>query len=175
MAEGQPAHLGDARGEWYYCFKHKKVETNAECHEMDRMGPYPTREDAENWRERVAARNEAWGDEDWRNWRRRVFSAAAKRVGLKDVRPYDLRHSFVSLLIAEGRSIIDVARQAGHSATMTLDTYGHVFDELDGAEKVNPEQAIRAARNAPCDLGATSTPARVAVESNVIPLFGGIS
>jgi len=27
------------------------------------MGPYPTREDAENWRERVAARNEAW-DED---------------------------------------------------------------------------------------------------------------
>ena len=61
---GESTHLGDAQGEWYYCFKHKKVETNADCHEMDRMGPYPTREDAENWRERVAARNEAWGDED---------------------------------------------------------------------------------------------------------------
>jgi hypothetical protein len=31
---------------------------------MDRMGPYPTREDAENWRQRVAERNAAWGDDD---------------------------------------------------------------------------------------------------------------
>jgi hypothetical protein len=56
-------HLGDARGEWYYCFKHKKIETRDECHRMDRMGPYPTAEDAENWRERVVARNEAWEEE----------------------------------------------------------------------------------------------------------------
>lgn len=116
-----------------------------------------------------------WSDDDWRNWRRRQFTTAAKHAGLKAVRPYDLRHSFVSLLIAEGRSIIDVARQAGHSATMTLDTYGHVFDELDGAEKLNPEQAIRAARSTPCDLGATPKPSPVAEESNVIPLFAGIS
>ena len=59
----ESTHLGDAQGEWYYCFKHKTVETRDECHQMDRMGPYPTREDAENWRERVAARNKAW-DED---------------------------------------------------------------------------------------------------------------
>ena len=51
--------LGDARGEWYYCFKHQKVERGRDCRQMDRMGPYPTREDAENWRARVAARNEA--------------------------------------------------------------------------------------------------------------------
>ncbi len=56
--------LGDARGEWYYCFKHEKVETGDECRRMDRMGPYPTREDAEHWRDRVAARNQAWGDDD---------------------------------------------------------------------------------------------------------------
>jgi hypothetical protein len=60
----EPTPLGDAHGEWYYCFKHKKVETRDECTEMDRMGPYPTREDAANWRERVAARNEAWDAED---------------------------------------------------------------------------------------------------------------
>jgi integrase len=54
--------------------------------------------------------------------RRRVFEAAAERAGRGRVRPYDLRHSFVSLLIAEGRSIVEVARQAGHSATMALDT-----------------------------------------------------
>ena len=60
----QSRDLGDARGEWYYCFVHKKVEALDECDQMDRMGPYPTREDAENWRARVAARNEAWDDED---------------------------------------------------------------------------------------------------------------
>ena len=59
----ESTHLGDAQGEWYYCFKHKKVETCDECHKMDRMGPYSTVADVENWRERVAARNKAWEDE----------------------------------------------------------------------------------------------------------------
>ncbi len=116
-----------------------------------------------------------WDEDDWANWRSRVFRAAVKEAGLIDVRPYDLRHSFVSLLIAEGRSIVDVARQAGHSATMALDTYGHVFDELDGAKPVNAEEAIWEARKPRCYLGATSDCASVAVESNVIPLFAGVS
>jgi hypothetical protein len=51
-------------------------------------------------------------------------------------RPYNLRHSFVSLLIHEGRSVVEVAQQAGHSPTMTLDVYAHVFDEFDIAERV---------------------------------------
>ena len=87
-----------------------------------------------------------WRDTDWRNWRTRVFQPAAKRAGLGQIRPYDLRHSFVPLLIAERRTIIEVARQAGHSPTMTLDTYGHVFDELEDAEPVSAEELIRAAR-----------------------------
>ena len=53
----------------------------------------------------------------------------------------------VSLLIAEGRSIVEIARQAGHSPTMTLNTYGHVFDELDGGIKRPAEDVIRDARN----------------------------
>ncbi len=88
-----------------------------------------------------------WDDNDWRNWRRRVFQPAAKAIGLEGIRPYDLRHSFVSLLIAEGRSIVEIARQAGHSPTMTLDTYGHVFDELDGSARRPAEDVIRDARN----------------------------
>lgn len=56
--------LGDAEGEWYYCFKHKKVETRDECHQMDRMGPYRTKEDAEHWREHVAERNKEWDDDE---------------------------------------------------------------------------------------------------------------
>ena len=43
--------------------------------------------------------------------------------------------TFVSLLIAEGASVVEVARQAGHSPTMTLDTYAHVFEELSGTER----------------------------------------
>jgi hypothetical protein len=58
------AGLGDAQGEWYYCFKHQKVETRDECNLMDRMGPYPTRDAAEHWRDRVEKRNQAWEDDD---------------------------------------------------------------------------------------------------------------
>src|SRR2546428_13876016 len=57
------------------------------------------------------------------------------------------RCSFASLLIREGRqSVVDIASQLGHSPTRTLDTYGHVIDELAGAEKVSAEEEIRRAR-----------------------------
>lgn len=56
--------LGDAHGEWYYCFTHDRVEHQDESDDTDRMGPYPTAEDARNWRERVAERNAEWDDED---------------------------------------------------------------------------------------------------------------
>ena len=56
--------LGDAHGDWYYCFKHGQVERIGDCNQMDRMGPYPTREDAEHWRDRVAERNAEWDAED---------------------------------------------------------------------------------------------------------------
>ena len=49
-------------------------------------------------------------------------------------RAYYLRHSFVSLLIAERRTIIEVSASGGHSPAMTLDTHGHVFDELEDAD-----------------------------------------
>jgi integrase len=87
-----------------------------------------------------------WTDFDWRNWRRRVFTPAATRAGLA-VRPYDLRHSFVSLLIAEGASIVEVARQAGHSPAVALNVYGHVIEELEGGERRSAEAVIREARD----------------------------
>jgi integrase len=87
-----------------------------------------------------------WTEEDWRNWRQRVFAPAASAAGLDRLRPYDLRHSFVSLLFTEGGTVIEVARQAGHSPTMALETYGHVIEELEGAERRSAEEIIRAAR-----------------------------
>lgn len=53
---------------------------------------------------------------------RRVFDPPAKSVGATGTRPYDLRHAFCSLLIAEGLSVVEVACQAGHAPTMMLDT-----------------------------------------------------
>jgi hypothetical protein len=59
----------------------------------------------------------------------------------------NLRHSFISLLIHEGLSVVEVARQAGHSPEMTLSTYAHVFDEHSlGTERRSAEDQIRAAR-----------------------------
>jgi integrase len=71
---------------------------------------------------------------------------AAEAARLTNSRPYDLRHSFVSLLIAKGHNVVEVARQAGHSPKMALDTYAHVFDEFDPAERMDSTERIRAAR-----------------------------
>src|SRR3954454_2202271 len=88
-----------------------------------------------------------WNDGAWQTWHRDVWRRACKAVGITGIRPYDLRHGFVSLLIQEGRHVIDVARQAGHSPTMTLDVYGHVFDEFDPSERIPADEQIRRARD----------------------------
>jgi hypothetical protein len=41
---------------------------------------------------------------------------------------------------------VDVASQAGHAPTMTLDTYAHLFAELEGADRTSSEHLIRMAR-----------------------------
>lgn len=56
------------------------------------------------------------------------FGPAVRAAGVEGaVRPYDLRHSFVSILLAEGATVVEVVRQAGHSPTMTLSTYAHML------------------------------------------------
>jgi integrase len=90
-----------------------------------------------------------WQDHDWRNWRKRRFTIGLEAAGVDHAaRPYDLRHSFASLLLAEGQSVHAVARQLGHAPSMTLDTYGHVIDELDGHGRIDAEAEIRVAREA---------------------------
>ena len=57
-----------------------------------------------------------------------------------------LRHSFASLLLHEGRSVIYVARQLGHDPRLTLTRYGHVIDELEDQPRTDAEETIRQAR-----------------------------
>jgi integrase len=64
---------------------------------------------------------------------RTSFSAAAEAIGVPDLHPHQLRHTAASLAIASGADVKVVQQMLGHSsATMTLDTYGHLFeDRLD--------------------------------------------
>jgi integrase len=89
-----------------------------------------------------------WTKTDWQVWRDRRWAKACKLVGMASApRPYDLRHSFASLLLAEGKSVHYVARQLGHSPALTLNTYGHLFAEYEEAERIDAEREIVMARN----------------------------
>ena len=89
-----------------------------------------------------------WTLPAYQSWRRRAFARGIKASGLDRARPYDLRHSFASLLLHEGRNVIYVARQLGHDARLTLTVYGHVIEELDSAPQTDAASAIQAAREA---------------------------
>lgn len=87
------------------------------------------------------------GREEWRYWRRHVFAPAARAAGLPDdVRPRDLRGSFVSLLVHEGRNIVQVAKWCGHSPEVCLRDYAQVFDDFDPTSPQPAAEIIRQAR-----------------------------
>jgi integrase len=101
----------------------------------------------------------AWRKHDWDNWRERVWQPLAVEVGLgryverkgkpplyQGAVPYDLRGSFVSLLVWEGRTMLEVAAQAGHGVDVCETYYARVFEGYDPAKRTSAEAAIRAAR-----------------------------
>ncbi len=59
-----------------------------------------------------------------------VLDTASSAVNLPGVVPHSLRHKAASLAISAGANIKVVQRMLGHkTATLTLDLYGHLFDE----------------------------------------------
>jgi hypothetical protein len=66
-------------------------------------------------------------------FRRGGFDAAAKAIGIPGLHPHGLRHTAASLAIASGADVKVVQQMLGHSsAAMTMDVYGHLFqDRLD--------------------------------------------
>jgi hypothetical protein len=100
-----------------------------------------------------------WRKHDWDNWRERVWQPLAVDVGLgrylerrgkpklyEGANPYDLRASFVSLLVWEGRTMLEVAAQAGHGVDVCELYYARIFEGYDPARRTSAEQAIQAAR-----------------------------
>jgi integrase len=63
------------------------------------------------------------------NFRHDVWDHAVHSAGLDGLVPHSLRHTAASLAIAAGADVKVIQQVLGHkSATMTLDLYGHVFD-----------------------------------------------
>jgi integrase len=90
---------------------------------------------------------EPWTKDDWDVWRANGWRTACKRAKVRPTpRPYDLRHSFASLLLAEGRTVHYVAAQLGHSPVLTLSTYGHLIAEYADTGSIDAEAEIVKAR-----------------------------
>ena len=126
----------------------------------------PFRGDLTQWRIRIGGAQdhelvfpnfagEHWSESDRHSWSGRHLKPALKEAGLpREVRMYDLRHSYVSMLIASGLNPVEVSRRAGDSATMTLDVYAHVYEEWEG-RRIVIEDETRKVRN----LDGAATPA----------------
>jgi integrase len=108
----------------------------------------------------------------------RYFQPVLTKAGLRRIRLHDLRHTFGSLLIQSGASIVYVKEQMGHSSIqVTVDIYGHLIpganvsfvDRLDKAidqeGKTTPQQNATQAQ----------LPGRSETEipSELADLFGG--
>lgn len=82
---------------------------------------------------------------DRRNVSRRGLARAVQAAGLDGadrprLRFHDLRHTFASLLIAQGTNVVFVSRQLGHKTpAVTLGVYAHLFDHAEHAERASAE------------------------------------
>jgi integrase len=79
---------------------------------------------------------------------RHVFKRLLAKAELREIRLHDLRHSFASLLLQQGESVVYVKEQLGHaSIQITVDTYGHLIpganraavDRLDDVDATQPD------------------------------------
>jgi integrase len=68
-----------------------------------------------------------------------AWIAIRKHAALPDVRLHDLRHSFASIAIADGISLVVIGKLLGHALAETTERYAHLADEAisDAARRVS--------------------------------------
>jgi len=89
-----------------------------------------------------------------------AWDTARKRAGLHDVRLHDLRHSFASLLVNQGRTLFEVQQILGHSQPRTTMRYAHLRNDtlVDAANAAG--NAVGAA------MGIVHAPTVVAIQND---------
>ncbi len=72
------------------------------------------------------------------NVKAKYFKRVLRKAGLRDIRFHDLRHTYASLLLAQGEPISYIASQLGHSnPRTTLEIYSHWIPNESQREAVN--------------------------------------
>jgi len=72
------------------------------------------------------------------NNKRRSLTKALKKAGLRRIRFHDLRHTFASLLLAQGAPVTYVSNQLGHANPhITMQVYAHWIPSESQREAVN--------------------------------------
>lgn len=66
------------------------------------------------------------------NMVKRRFEPVLRKAGIDKIRFHDLRHTFVSMLIAKNIPVKYIQKQVGHtSIQVTMDRYGHLLPEVE--------------------------------------------
>jgi integrase len=106
----------------------------------------------------------------------RVFLPVLAKAGIRRIRLHDLRHTFGSLLLQNGASIVYVKEQMGHSSIqVTVDTYGHLIpganvcfvDRLD-------EVAVEKAKRSPQQSATPAQPSEMEVPPDLLQVVDKI-
>ena len=93
------------------------------------------------------------GPLDYNRFRTRYWNPAVDASVGPPCTPYDLRHTHVTMLIAENQSPRYIADRLGHESTRTvLDVYGHLYEGIDEAAM---EGLDRLRSQAQADAGQT--------------------
>ena len=96
----------------------------------------------------------------------RIFLPVLAKAGIRKIRLHDLRHTFRSLLLQNGASIVYVKEQMGHSSIqVTVDIYGHLIPGanlsfVDRLDEITPEPAETSPQQSarPAQLGGMALP-----------------
>jgi len=87
--------------------------------------------------------------DSWGSNKRRTLKRNLKKAGLRDIRFHDLRHTFASMLLAQGAPVTYVSNQLGHAnPNITMQVYAHWIPSEDQREAVNrlPSLGVAAGR-----------------------------
>ena len=77
------------------------------------------------------------------NLTRRHFKLLLKKAGLPAFRLQDLRHTCATILLMAGKHPKYVQKLLGHASIfITLDTYSHVIEDMDGGLAEAMEDAL---------------------------------